>query len=121
MKFPLVLIAASVLVLTILFIATDPQSARLTGILMAVVFLYVLFWGIFLLGGNLLCKSRREKVVQKMSSKLKNGQRLRISAALAFAPVLVIVFNSLGNIGVVELVLIMSFEAIVIFLIRKKR
>jgi cobalamin synthase len=116
-RFALLLVVVSVLVLAVLFFATDPQSARLFGILVAIVALYGMFLGIVLLVCNSLAIKRKRNRVNSSG----NNQRLEISAVLALAPVLAIVLNSLGAIGVVELVLIVGFESVVIFLIRKKK
>ncbi|MDR3125730.1 MAG: hypothetical protein LBU20_01500, partial [Candidatus Nomurabacteria bacterium] len=53
-KFALFLTLVSVATLAVLFIATDPQSARLSGVLVAIVALYGVFWGVFLLVSELL-------------------------------------------------------------------
>jgi hypothetical protein len=121
-KFALSLTVVSILVLAVLFFATDPQSARLFGILVAIIALYGMFLGTILLIYNLLTfRRRRNRVDGSASSRVNNNRQLEISAVLALAPVLMIVLNSLGAIGVVELVLIAGFECVVIFLIRKKK
>lgn len=121
-KFALLLTIVSVLTLAILFFATDPQTARLFGILVVIIALYGAFWGIVLLVSNMIFpKKRKSKGIDGVSSRANANQRLEISAVLALAPVLIMVLNSLGTIGVVELILIAGFEIVVIFLIRKKR
>lgn len=121
-KFALSLIMISALVLTILFFTTDPQSARLLGVLVVIVALYGVFWGIILLFSDLIMrKKRKQKMIDVALQRESNYQLAEISAVLALAPVLIIVLNSLGSIGVVELALIVGFECVVIFLIRKKK
>jgi heme/copper-type cytochrome/quinol oxidase subunit 2 len=121
-KFALLLIVVSVLVLTILFSATDPQSARLMGVLVAIVALYGVFWGVILLVGGLVARrNSNKKVVNREQPRTSGSQRVEIAAVLALAPVLIIVLNSLGAIGAVELALVVGFECVVIFLIRKKK
>jgi hypothetical protein len=105
-----------------LFLATNPQSAGLLGILSVVVALYGFCWGLALLICGLLFSSRRHKTAMRKKLKtMNNGQVIEISAVLALAPVLIIVLNSLGTIGVIELVLVVCFESVMVFLIRKKR
>jgi heme/copper-type cytochrome/quinol oxidase subunit 2 len=121
-KFALLLTAVSVLILATLFFTTSPQSAKLFGILVVIIALYGVFLGVILLIGNLFTSRKRKKRIGDGASSRRGGnQRLEISAVLALAPVLAIVLNSLGAIGIVELVLIAGFEGIVIFLVRKKR
>jgi hypothetical protein len=121
-KFALLLTALSVLSLGVFFFTTSPQSAKLFGILVVIIALYGAFLGVILLIGNLFTSRKRKKLVGNgASSRRGNNQQLEISAVLALAPVLAIVLNSLGAIGVVELVLIVGFESVVIFLVRKKR
>ena len=122
-KFALSLVIVSALVLSILFFATNPQSARLFGVLVVVVALYGLFWGVILLISNLFTrKKRNQKNIKVLSQRgVSNSKVVEISAVLALAPVLVIVLNSLGSIGLIEIALIMTFECVVIFLIRKKK
>lgn len=121
-KFALSLVSVSVLVLLVLFFTTNPQSARLLGVLVVVVALYGVFWGVILLFSDIIMrKKRKQKAINKLLQRESNYQLAEISAVLALAPVLIIVLNSLGSIGVVELALIIGFECIVIFLIRKKK
>jgi hypothetical protein len=119
--FALSLLIASVLVLTVLFFATDPQSARLLGVLVVIVALDGSFLGAFLLIGNFIIRGKRKRHPIGASSRESGSQQLEISAVLALAPVLAIILNSLGAIGVVEIILVVSFEVVVIFLIRKKQ
>jgi heme/copper-type cytochrome/quinol oxidase subunit 2 len=121
-KFALLLTAVSVLTLTVLFFTTSPQSAKLFGILVVIIALYGLFLGVVLLiSGMITSRQRKNRANDSVSSRRSGNRRLEISAVLALAPVLAIVLNSLGAIGVVELVLIAVFEGVVIFLIRKKK
>lgn len=121
-KFALSLIIISALVLTILFFTTDPQSARLFGVLVAVVAIYGIFWGVILLISDIVVrKKRKQKTINPLIQRESNYKVAEISAILALAPVLIIVLNSLGSIGVVEIALIIGFECIILFLIRKKK
>jgi tellurite resistance protein TehA-like permease len=118
-KFALFLTAVSATILAVLFFATNPQSARLLGVLVVIVALYGVFLGVILLIGNLIAYRRTKK--HSISSRENNNHRLEISAVLALAPVLTIILNSLGTIGIIEIILVIGFEVVVIFLIRKKR
>jgi NAD/NADP transhydrogenase beta subunit len=121
-KFAWLLTVVSVLALAVMFFTTSPQSAKLFGILVVIIALYGVFLGVVLLVGSLVAAGKRKKLVGSSVTPRRNGShRLEISAVLALAPVLAIVLNSLGAIGVVELILVAVFEGVVIFLIRKKR
>lgn len=112
----------SAIVLGILFFTTDPQSARLLGVLIVVIALYGLFWGIILMICNIFNRKKmRQKTQSELLKRKGNSKIVELSAVIALAPVLIIVLNSLGSIGLVELILILVFECIIIFLIRKKK
>lgn len=104
----------SVIMLVILFTFTNPREVGLFGILMAILAIYALCASCFYLAITSFGKGK--------NSMQNNNERrqLLISFVLAFAPVFLIIFNSLGAVGIVEVILIVFFEAVTIFLITKR-
>lgn len=112
-RWAIIALVLSAVLLLVLFIFTDPREVGLLGILTVILAVYVFFAACFYLIAMLFNKSK---------DKVNSGERrqILISAALAFAPVLLIIFNSLGSIGIIEVIAIVLFEVITIFLITKR-
>lgn len=104
------LILAFILLL-ILFIFTDPREVGLLGILVVILAIYVFFATCFYLMTMILRKNKKSD---------SERRQLLIASTLAFIPVFLIIFNSLGAVGVVEIILIVLFEIITVFLITKR-
>ena len=109
-KLSLAAIVLSALLLLVLFILTDPRTVGLFGILVVILAIYALFASCFYILSTLL----------KSSKDSGDRRKLLIAMVLAFAPVLLIIFNSLGVVGILELIAIVLFEIITIFLITKR-
>lgn len=103
-------LVASIVLLAIFFVFTDPREVGLLGILVVVFAVYVFFASLIYL------------TVVSLNKKGNNHEQrqLLVSLVLAFAPVFLIIFNSLGAVGVVELALIALFEMVAVFLITKR-
>lgn len=112
-RWAIVALVLSAVLLLVLFIFTDPREVGLLGILVVVLAIYVFFTALFY-----LCLSLFNKKKENNSS--AGHRQLLISATLAFAPVLLVIFNSLGSIGIIEVAAIILFEVITIFLITKR-
>lgn len=110
-RWAVVALIISVLALLIFFIFTSPSEVGLLGILVVILAIYMLFVSCFYLFTAIFSRTQKQ---------ISEHRRLLISSALAFAPVFLIIFNSLGAIGVVEAIMIVLFEAIIIFLIVKR-
>jgi len=109
-KWAIAMLIISALLVILLFVFTDPREVGLFGILTVIIAIYAFF----VAGFYLLSKVFRRKPNHS------ERRAIYISATLAFAPVLLIILNSLGAVGIIELVLIMIFEVVAIFLITKR-
>lgn len=107
-KWATIALIISLLLIVILFIFTSPRDIGLLGILTVVIVIYALVDSCIYLISAIFRNKKNEG---------NERRRLLISSALAFVPVFFIIFNSLGAIGLVEIILILLFEAVTIFLI----
>ena len=109
-KFTLAVLVASTVLLMLLLTFTNPREVGLFGILAVIAAIYCFFVSAIYLFYGLFRKK----------ADVKGRKVLYISCALAFAPVLLIILNSLGAVGIIELILIVLFEITAIFLITKR-
>jgi uncharacterized membrane protein YfcA len=116
-KYATVVFLAASIGVVLLLTLTDPQNTGLFGVLLVIVAIYIFFASAIYLVYSILSQFKTRKRPQIETN---NYLPLYISAILAFAPILLIILNSLGTIGIVELLLTVLFEAVVIFLVRKR-
>jgi len=110
-----------------LFLITNligPSDFGVGGIFLVLITIYVLCFLILVLGSRLLEKviitHSADKTVSNIYINRLRRRSLLISAALAFAPLLLISMNSLGNVQIWYVVLVVLFECVAIFFIIKR-
>ena len=119
---PLFALAALVLVLTL----TDPISVGPGGILVVFLLVYIFWAGLFFtvlhLGLGLLSRFiiQHRRSVTARSLQVSVRKAYYIASALAFAPVLFLAMNSLGQLQVRDIGLVLVFMLLIIFYIIKR-
>lgn len=116
----------ALLILLFVLNATDPVSAGPGGILVVFLLIYIfwasLFFTILHLGlgvaSRLIIKYRRS--VTQRSLQVGVRKAYYIASALAFAPVLFLAMNSLGQLQARDIILVLSFMSLIIFYIIKR-
>lgn len=118
-----------VFALAVLFavvISTDPISVGPGGILAVFLLVYVFWAGLFFiaihLGIDLVSRRiiNRRKTVTARSLKVGVRKAYYIASALAFVPVLFLAMNSLGQLQLRDVVLVLVFVSLIIFYIVKR-
>lgn len=106
--------------------STDPISIGPGGILVVFLLIYIFWAGFFFtmihLGIGFVSRFviSRRKVVTVRSIEVGVRRAYYIASALAFVPVLFIAMNSLGQLQIRDVLLVLSFTALVIFYIIKR-
>lgn len=116
----------ALIVLVLLLNTTDPVSAGPGGILLVFLLIYIfwasLFFTILHLGlgtiSRFIIKYRQTVTVRSLQISVRKAYY--IASALAFAPVLFLAMNSLGQLQVRDVALVLAFMTLVIFYIVKR-
>lgn len=119
---PLIALAAILLVTTM----TDPISVGPGGILVLFLLVYIFWAGLFFtvihlgigLTSRFIIKYRKTVTVRSMQIGVRKAYY--IASALAFAPVLFLAMNSLGQLQLRDVALVLVFMSLIIFYIVKR-
>lgn len=112
--------------LVFLFNLTDPLSVGPGGILMVFLLVYIFWAGLFFtvlhlglgLASRMLIKYRRTVTVRSLQMGVRKAYY--IASALAFAPVLFLAMNSVGQLQLRDVGLVLVFMTLIIFYIVKR-
>ena len=117
----------SAVALALLFNMTNPNSGGAAGILVVLVLIYVLFFTAFIVILYLVWfivrfirSGSRKSVVADAKIKKLQKKSIYIAAVVALVPLFIISLNSLGQIRIWDILLIVLFEALAIFYISKR-
>jgi hypothetical protein len=111
-------------VLALLLSTTEPASIGPLGILLVFILMYVSVLGVltFLLygGSRMVSKIASSFTVRKPIGSLSLRRSYYFSSVLALAPVMIVGMQSVGGVGIYELLLIIIFELIACIYIAKR-
>jgi len=118
--------AFALMALFLIMNSTDPVSAGPGGILVVFLLVYVFWAGLFFtiihlgigLASRLVIKYR--KAVTVRSVQIGARKAYYIASALAFVPVLFLAMNSLGQLQIRDVALVLVFMLLIIFYIVKR-
>lgn len=117
-----VIVATTVLV--VLLFGTEPATIGPVGMLIIFILMYISALGVvtFLLygGSRILSKIASSFTVKKPMNAMSFRRAYYFSSVLALAPVMIIGLQSVGGVGVYELLLIGLFELIACIYIAKR-
>lgn len=118
---------SSVLAMVVLFILwqnTTPSTIGPLGILFAFVLMYIAVLGVltFLLFGinKVIVKFSTSTVVRRPIGRMSLGRSYYFASVIALAPVMIIGMQSVGEVGIYELMLVVLFVAIACIYIAKR-
>lgn len=119
---PLFALAALILITT----STDPVSIGPGGILAVFLLVYIFWAGLFFtvihlgigIASRLLIKHRKAVTVRSVQIGVRKAYY--IASALAFVPVLFLAMNSLGQLQLSDVALVIVFTSLIIFYIVKR-
>jgi hypothetical protein len=125
LSFPVVVVCfcLSTALLISLMNLTGPSDFGIAGIFLVLLAVYLFFFSLFVMIARLTEAVRKffANDVRNTTTASRYGRRsLFVSAALAFAPLLLISLNSLGQMQAWYLLLVLVFEGVAIFFIVKK-
>lgn len=112
--------------LLVVVMSTDPVSVGPGGILIVFLLVYIFWAGLFFtlihlgigLASRLVIKHRKTVTVRSMQIGVRKAYY--IASALAFVPVLFLAMNSLGQLQLRDIVLVLAFTTLIIFYIVKR-
>ena len=117
----------SIVLLALILNITNPSDIGAIGILFVLVLVYALFFSLFIIASHIvwvivdfLRAGKKNSVVNKARTMRRQKLSNYISAILAFAPLFIISLNSLGQIRIWDVLLIVLFEALAIFYVHKR-
>lgn len=123
-KIVTVSVIAAIAILALVFSTTEPATVGPLGILIVFILLYVSVLGVltFLLygGGKVISKVAKSFTVKKPFTPLTLRRAYYFSSVIALAPVMMLGMQSVGSIGVYEVLLILIFELIACIYIAKR-
>ncbi len=116
----------ALVMLLLLVNLTDPVSAGPGGILLVFLLIYVFWAGLFFtllhlgvrVASRLIIKYRRTVTVRSLQLGVRKAYY--IASALAFVPVLFLAMNSLGQLQIRDVGLVLVFMILIIFYITKR-
>jgi hypothetical protein len=122
-----VIAISSVLAMVVLFILwqnTTPSTIGPLGILFVFVLMYVSVLGVltFLLFGlnKIIVKLSTSVTVRKPMSRMTLGRSYYFASVMALAPVMIVGMQSVGEVGLYELLLVVLFVGIACIYIAKR-
>jgi hypothetical protein len=123
-KIVTVSVIAAIAILALVFSTTEPATVGPLGILIVFILLYVSVLGVltFLLygGSKAISKAAKSFTVKKPFTPLTLRRAYYFSSVIALAPVMMLGMQSVGSIGVYEVLLILIFELIACIYIAKR-
>ncbi len=115
-------LAISVLAMYLFMSLTNPSTAHPLVLLFFFLILYVVFLLIFMIvivyGGDLLSLLRISKV--KLGKKSSLSQAYIHASVLALAPVMLVAINSVGALNLRTVVLVVIFEMLLFFYVKRR-
>lgn len=114
----------SAILIAVIINATSPSSAGPLGILVFFACLYVLFiclaYIIIVVSQRIVAKFFRNKNSPEVSWEGSRHKAYYYSTAIALAPTIYIGMQSMGDVGIFEVVLLIIFELLACFFIYKR-